>query len=69
MCNPIDAFPKPVQSKYLDRSAGKPSGARALTPQIKVVVAARGSAAQTLMAREPAYRPAAADGNGEIYLR
>jgi hypothetical protein len=67
--NPIDAFAKPVQSAYLDWSAGRSSGAHVLTRQIRVVVTARGSAAEKLMARQRAYERAGHDKTSEIYLR
>ena len=49
--NPIDALSARVQAEYLDWLAGDPSGARALAPGVEVVLVARGSSTQSLMAR------------------
>jgi hypothetical protein len=67
--NPIDAFSKPAQSRYLDWSAGAASGARALTPRIRVVITARSSAAQRLMRRQLDYALAVSDKTGDVYVR
>ena len=67
--DPIDAFSKADQSTYLDWVEGRSSGLRALGPDVHVVLTARGSGAQRLMSRDPAFKQVASDQRSEIYAR
>jgi hypothetical protein len=66
--NPIDAFPKRVQTAFLDWADGRAS-ALALGPQIQVVLTSRGSAAQNLMARQRGFKVVGSDSRSLIYER
>ena len=68
--NPIDAFSQPVQTAYLDWTAGEPTGgAGALAPAVRVVIVSRGSPTQALMARMPGFVAERADGTAVVYER
>jgi hypothetical protein len=56
--DPIDAFPRRVQAAYLDWLAGRPAGAAALAPGVRVVLVARGSTSAALMRRLGGFRRA-----------
>jgi len=59
--NPIDAFSRADQAVYLDWLAGDASGRRALAPDVRVVLVARGTDTQTLMRDTPGFAPAGGD--------
>jgi hypothetical protein len=59
--NPIDAFSPAVQATYLDWLAGDASGAGAVVHAVNVVLVARGSRTQQLMARMPGFVLARSD--------
>ncbi len=67
--NPIDAFSRSDQNRYLDWLSGRPGGRRLLGTPVRVVLVLRGSAAQTLMARTPGFAAAAGDRNALLYER
>jgi len=67
--DPLDAFPRSDQAAYLDWLNGDASGRRALTPQVRVVLVARGSASQALMTRTEGFVEIAADRSATIYER
>jgi hypothetical protein len=67
--NPLDAFPKSVQAEYLDWVSGEPSGARALSSQIRVVLVGRDAPALALVRRDLNYRMLASDRTTELYVR
>jgi hypothetical protein len=68
--NPLDAFSRGVQGEYLDWLAGAGSGRGALSsPQIRVVLVSRGSAADTLTATDAAFKPVFEDSGNVIYTR
>jgi hypothetical protein len=67
--NPIDAFSRPVQTEYLDWTAGETGGAAALAPAVRVVIVSRGSPAQALMARMPGFVAGRADATAVVYER
>jgi hypothetical protein len=66
--NPIDAFPKPIQTAFLDWAAGRSSAAPHRL-QIHVVLTRRGSAAQKLMAHQRAFSVVGSDSRSVIYER
>jgi hypothetical protein len=67
--NPIDAFSRRVQGSYLDWVDGAGEGTVALAqPRVRVALVSRGSAAQRLTARDPAYVRAGADATAVIYV-
>lgn len=67
--DPIDAFSAPVQASYLDWVAGSPAGEAAVAPAVRIVLVARGSASQTLMARLRDFTIARADATAVLYER
>jgi X-X-X-Leu-X-X-Gly heptad repeat protein len=67
--DPIDAFSPAVQGAYLDWLAGVPSGAGAVVSSVKVVLVARGSRTQKLMARMPEFVPRRTDSTTVLYER
>jgi hypothetical protein len=67
--NPIDAFSRRVQAAYLDWLAGNARGASAVTPAVQIVLVARGSETQALMARMPGFIAARTDGGAVLYQR
>ena len=67
--DPIDAFSRRDQGIYLDWVQGSPSGRRALTAQVRVVLVSRGSPAATLMAETPGFAVAGGDTRSRIYER
>jgi hypothetical protein len=67
--NPIDAFSRQDQSAYLDWLEGRPRGLRALSPRVRVVLAAHGSPEQSLMARTPGFVKVISDRTTALYLR
>jgi hypothetical protein len=67
--NPIDAFPRNEQDRYLDWLGGKPAGERALDHSVSVVLTSRHSPAQRLMSRTAAFRLVAEDGSALLYAR
>jgi hypothetical protein len=67
--NPIDAFTRSEQAAYLDWLAGAPSGREALVPGVRVVLAARGTATQTLMQDTPGFALVGGDRATAIYER
>ncbi len=68
--NPLDAFSRRVQGEYLDWLTGARSGVVALDdPQVRVVLVARGSAAQSLTSSAPGFVAVAADRGATIYVR
>jgi hypothetical protein len=67
--NPIDAFSRPDQAAYLDWIAGAPGGREALRPDVRIVLATRGTGAQRLMRATPAYQLVGGDIGTAIYQR
>jgi hypothetical protein len=67
--NPIDAFRRRDQRKYLDWVAGKPAGDAALRHAPKVVLARPGSAAQRRLAARGVFREAGRDAHAVLYVR
>jgi hypothetical protein len=67
--DPIDAFSHPVQAAYLDWLAGDASGRTAVTPAVRVVLVARGTQTQSLMARMPDFVLARSQGGTMMYQR
>lgn len=67
--NPIDAFSRSVQNDYLNWLAGERSGASAVTPAVHVVLVARGTRTQALMARLPGFAAASGDRTTVMYVR
>lgn len=67
--NPIDAFSQSVQTEYLDWLAGQPSGRRALTREVDVVLVTRGTATAGLMARTPGFETASTTATTILYER
>jgi hypothetical protein len=68
--NPLDAFSHRVQGAYLDWLAGDAAGRAVLHNRgISVVLVTRGSAAQSLTASDPSFRPVVGDHGGLVYLR
>jgi hypothetical protein len=67
--NPIDAFSRSVQSDYLDWLAGERSGDSAVRSAVRVVLVARGTATQALMARLPDFTAARSDRTTVMYER
>ena len=67
--NPIDAFSRRVQADYLDWLAGNAAGVNALAPAVRVVLVARGSPTQALMANTPGFAVARADPGTILYAR
>jgi hypothetical protein len=67
--DPIDAFSRRDQLTYLHWLDGRPSGRQALNAQVRVVLVARGSPAQALMAATPGFTAVASDARARIYER
>lgn len=67
--NPIDAFSKPEQAAYLDWLDGKPSGERAITGQVQVVLTGLKGPTERLMASEKSFRPAGQDKAAKLFVR
>jgi hypothetical protein len=67
--DPIDAFSRADQARYLNWLQGAGTGRAALSADISVVLVATGSAAQRLTARDPAYRSLAHDAATTLYVR
>lgn len=68
--NPLDAFSRRIQSEYVDFLTGSSQGRAALgTPAVRFVLVTRGSAADTLVARDSAYRRVASDSSSVLYAR
>jgi hypothetical protein len=69
VANPIDAFSRQDQSAYLDWLKGSPRGLRALSPRVRVVLAAHGTPEQSLMARTPGFVAVLSDRTASLYVR
>jgi hypothetical protein len=67
--NPIDAFSRTEQNRYLDWVGGNASGVRVISPSVSVVLTSRTSPAQRLMQSEPAFRLAAQDAMSSLFTR
>jgi hypothetical protein len=67
--NPIDAFNKRDQSTYLDWLAGRAGGARALGPEIRVVLTGTRSPAHRFMVRDTAFVRVASDARSVLFVR
>jgi hypothetical protein len=67
--NPIDAFTRTEQDRYLDWLAGKPGGTRAIPSSVAVVLTRRSSPAQRLMSRDPAFHVAVEEGRALLFAR
>jgi hypothetical protein len=68
--NPIDAFSRTVQARYLDWLNGAPSGRAALAdPAVEVVLVSGGSPDARLTARDPDFTRAATVGGDALYVR
>ena len=67
--NPIDAFPRRVQTAYLDWVNGDAAGTSAITQAVRVVLVSRGTLTQALMARMPGFAPARSDARAVLYER
>jgi hypothetical protein len=65
--NPLEAFPKVEQRRYLDWLRGDPAGALLLR-RVRVAVVLRGTEAQRQLARNGAYRELARDDRAIVYL-
>jgi hypothetical protein len=65
--NPLDAFPRTEQRRYLDWLQGKPSG-DSLLREARVVVVLRGTTAQRRVSRNQAFRELARDERAVVYL-
>jgi hypothetical protein len=69
VANPIDAFSHRDQGLWLDWSAGRPPGRAALGEGVRVVLVARGSGAERLMAGEAGFAAVAGDARARLYAR
>ena len=65
--NPLDAFPRVEQRRYLAWLRGEPAGDALLAAPVRVVVVLRGSAAQKRLAARGAYRELTRDANAIVY--
>jgi hypothetical protein len=65
--NPLDAFPKPEQRRYLDWLRGDPAG-ESLLRHVRVALVLRGTEAQRRLAHDGAYRELARDRRAIVYL-
>jgi hypothetical protein len=65
--NPLDAFPRSEQRRYLDWLQGKPAG-DSLLRRARVVVVLRGTTAQRRVSRNSAFRELARDERAVVYL-
>lgn len=66
--NPLDAFSRRVQTEYVDFLQGVLDGRAALAaPGVRYVLVTRGSAADSLAGRDPAYSIVASDGTAVLY--
>jgi hypothetical protein len=65
--NPLDAFSKHDQAIYVDWLEGNHNGIAALTPVVRVVLVARGSATQRLMSAQRDYLAVARDPSLILY--
>jgi hypothetical protein len=69
IANPIDAFSKHDQIRYLDWMDGKPGTPTAISPRVHVVLTSRGSRAQRLMSGDRRFRIIASDRTGVLFTR
>jgi hypothetical protein len=67
--NPIDAFRRRDQRRYVDWLQGRPEGDAALREAPRVVLVAPGSAPQRRLDRNDAFREAAHDPGAVLYVR
>jgi hypothetical protein len=67
--NPIDAFSRKEQDRYLDWLGGKPTGVHVISPSVNVVLTSRSSPAQRLMSGDPAFRLTAEDRDALLFTR
>jgi hypothetical protein len=67
--NPLDAFSHHDQAVYVDWVQGRPTGAAALTPAVGVVLVARGTATDRLMAAMRDFGVAQRNGATVLYVR
>lgn len=69
MANPLDAFTRRDQKRYLDWLAGSPSGDSLLFARGRVVLVTRGSPPDRRLASMRQYRRVARDSEAVLYLR
>jgi len=69
IANPLDAFTRRDQRRYLDWLAGKPSGDSLLEASGRVVLVTRGTPPDRRLASMPLYRRVARDSEAVLYLR
>jgi hypothetical protein len=67
--NPLDAFPRADQRRYVDWLIGSPAGRQALAGPVRVVLVAQDSAASRLMAGTPGFTVVARDRTALLYQR
>jgi hypothetical protein len=67
--NPLDAFSHHDQAVYVDWVQGRPAGAAALTPAVRVVLVGRGTAAERLTAAMRDFAVAGRNGATVLYVR
>ena len=68
IANPLDAFSRRDQRRYLDWLDASPAG-DALLREATVFVVTRGSAPQQRLERDPSFRRAAVDAKAAVYVR
>ena len=68
MANPLDAFSRRDQRRYLDWLDATPAG-DVLLREATTVLVTRGSAPQQRLARDRSFRRAAVDANAMVYVR
>jgi hypothetical protein len=67
--NPLDAFSHHDQAVYVDWLQGRPAGAAALTPAVRVVIVGRGTATERLMAAMTDFGVAERNRAATLYVR
>jgi hypothetical protein len=69
MANPLDAFTRGDQKRYLDWLDGRPSGDSLLEATARVVLVTRGSPPDRRLAARREYRRVAHDAQAVLYVR
>lgn len=69
IANPLDAFARRDQEKYLDWLDARPAGDSLLKTRGRVVLVERGSPSERRLARDRAYRSVTRDSNAVVYVR
>jgi hypothetical protein len=67
--NPIDAFARSEQDRYLDWLGGQPAGIRAIPASVTVVLTSRDGPAQRLMSRDSEFRLTGRDRDALLFTR